>query len=102
MEGDVKNRRLEVMPIRTTSNPRDMAHTSLDARLFSRACLTKLSRYIGATILATLALVSARNGAPGPAEEFAMSVCPGVWTPPGWKTLDSCEVEPSTTTRDLA
>jgi len=94
VEGNVKNRRLEVIPNRTTSNPRAMAQTSLGL-LSGGTCLTKLSPYIGATILATLAVESARKVSPVPAVEFTMGVRGGVWTLPDWNTLDAWRAEPS-------
>ena len=92
VDGNLKNKRLEVITNRTTSNPSAMAQT----RLFpAGACLTRLLWDIGATMLATLPVVSVCNGAPGPTEKFATGVfCCGC-APPVWNKLDSCETEPT-------
>ena len=93
VDGNLKNKRLEVITNRTTSNPSAMAQT----RLFpAGACLTRLLWDIGATMLATLPVVSVSNVAPGPAEECATGVSCCGCDPPGWNKLDACISGPTT------
>ena len=76
---------------RTTNNPSAMAQASPQTRLFpAGACLTRLLWDIGATMLATLSVVSVSNVAPGPAEECATGVSCCGCDPPGWNKLDAC------------
>ena len=92
VDGNVKNRKLEVISNRTTSNPSAMAQT----RLFpAGACLTRLLWDIGATMLATLPVVSVNNVAPGPAGECATGVSCCRCAPSGLNKLDACICGPT-------
>ena len=91
VDGNLKNKRLEVITNRTTSNPSAVAQASPQTRLFpAGACLTRLLWDTGATMLATLSVVSVSNVAPGPAEECATGVSCCGCAPPGWNKLDAC------------
>ena len=96
VDGTVKNRRLEAIINRTTSNPSAMAQTSPKPRLFvGGACLTRLPWYIGATMLATLPVISVSNVASGSTEEFATCVFCFGCASPGWNKLVACMCGPT-------
>ena len=83
VEGNGRNRRLYIRESVTINNATATPQTNLNARLLS-LCLffTKLPRNIGATILATLAVVSARNAALNFAEALVKEISSGVFVLP--------------------
>jgi hypothetical protein len=80
VEGNVRNRRLYTRESMTNNNATAIAQTNLNARRLS-VCLffASLPGYIGATILATLAVDSTRNAALSFVEKSAMGVFCGVF-----------------------